>query len=319
MHARFYSHSQNKMIRNLLIIFLMIITPAATAHSVEWHKFTRTARHIVAIEMDSSQRNSSGNLTVMLRFTPRGELQRRAAAAEYGNKNYFQHLELYKLNCAEKSSRLDFIDILGWNGHKLARLPGDGKTEDVIPGSVMDRVVDLMCPEKETTEDDNDTNDSAATSTTDKSLSDILLSTEQRQRIADAQQHAAAEPGNATTWIELGNAYYDAGLANQAIEAYDRALRLKPNDSNVLNDQGAMYRQTGDTRHALANFERALAIDPNNLESLYNMGYIYLFDLHDTNRALETWQRYLDMDRSSETAEQIRSFIKRYENAPEIR
>jgi tetratricopeptide (TPR) repeat protein len=79
-----------------------------------------------------------------------------------------------------------------------------------------------------------------------------------------------------------------------------------------------MYRQAGDTQRALANFEKALAIDPNNLEGLYNMGYIYLFDLHDTNRAFEIWQRYLELDRSSETAEQIRSFIKRYENVPEI-
>jgi tetratricopeptide (TPR) repeat protein len=306
------------MIRRLLITTLMIISPTATVHSTEWQKITQTARHTVAIEMDSVRQDSSGSLTVLLRFTPRGELQRRAAAAEYDNKNYLQHLEQYKLDCAEKSSQLDFIEILGWNDKRLARLPGSAKAEDIIPGSVMDRVVDLICPEEENTEDGDDTYDSTAPSTTDKSLSNILVSTEQRQRIADAQQHAAVEPDNATTWIDLGNAYYDAGLANQAIEAYDRALKLKPNDSNVLNDQGAMYRQAGDTQRALANFEKALAIDPNNLEGLYNMGYIYLFDLHDTNRAFEIWQRYLELDRSSETAEQIRSFIKRYENVPEI-
>lgn len=41
--------------------------------------------------------------------------------------------------------------------------------------------------------------------------------------------------------------------ARQAIEAYNRALALKPDDPGVLNDQGAMFRQTGDVAQALRN------------------------------------------------------------------
>jgi tetratricopeptide (TPR) repeat protein len=318
MQAYLKKHSRFKKIRKLLATALVMITPVAMAHATEWQKITRTTRHTVAIEMDSVQRDSSGNLSVLLRFTPRGEFQRRAAATEYGNKNYLLHLEQYKLNCIEKNSRLDFIDILGWKGKRLARLPGSGKTGSIIPDSVLDKVANLVCPEEDVIEDD-DTYDSATASVTDKYLPDVPLPIEQRQRITDAQRLVATEPDNAAAWVGLGNAWYDAGMAKQAIEAYDRALKLKPNDSDVLNDQGAMYRQAGDTQRALTNFEKALAIDPSNLESLYNMGYLYLFDLHDTDRALEIWQRYLELDQSSETAEQVRSFIKRYENVPEIR
>lgn len=307
------------MIRRTLITILVTITPVATVHAIEWQKITRTTRHTVAIEMDSVQRDSSGSLTVLLRFIPRGEFQRRAAATKYGYKNYLLHLEQYRLNCAGKNSRLDFIDILGWKDKRLARLPGNGKTNAIIPNSVLDRVANLVCPEEEIIEDNDDTFDSAMAPATDKHLPDVPLSIEQHQRIDDAQRLVVAEPDNATAWIELGNAWYDAGMAKQAIEAYDHALKRTPNDSDVLNDQGAMYRQTGDTQRALANFEKALEIDPDNLECLYNMGYLYLFDLHDTDRALEFWQRYLELDNSSETAGQVRSFIKRYENVPEIR
>jgi len=303
----------------MLVTTLVIITPVAMAHATEWQKITQTTRHTVAIEMDSVQRDSSGSLAVLLQFTPRGEFQRRAAATEYGYKNYLLHLEQYKLDCSEKNSRLDFIDILGWKGKRLARLPGSGKAGSITPDSVLDKVASLVCPEEEITEDDNDTYDSATVAATDKYLPDVPLSIEQSQRIDNAQRRVATEPDNATAWIELGNAQYDAGMAKQAIEAYDHALKLNPNNSDVLNDQGAMYRQVGDTQRALTNFEKALAIDPNNLESLYNMGYIYIFDLHDTDRALAIWQRYLELDHSSETAEQVRSFIKRYENVPEIR
>ena len=318
MRAHLKKHPRFKKISKIPLTALAIIIPVAMAHATEWQKITRTTRHNVAMEMDSVHRDSSGSLAILLRFTPRGDFQRRAAATEYGYKNYLLHLERYKLNCSKKNSSLDYIDIMGWKEKRLARLPGSGKTDSIIPDSVLDRVAVLICPEEENTEDD-DTHDSATAPATDKYLPTAPLSMEQRQRIDDAQRLVAIEPGNAVAYVELGNAWYDAGMAKQAIEAYDRALKLKPDNSDVLNDQGAMYRQAGDIQRALANFEKALTIDPSNLESLYNMGYLYMFDLRDTDRALEIWQHYLELDHFSETAEQVRSFINRYKNVPETR
>ena len=102
-------------------------------------------------------------------------------------------------------------------------------------------------------------------------------------------------------------------MPQQAIDAYDRALALSPDDADVLNDQGAMYRQSGDFTRALANFEKALKITPYNLESLYNIGYVNAFDLNRMDKAREAWRRYLELDRTSETARQVQGFIERYE------
>ena len=73
-----------------------------------------------------------------------------------------------------------------------------------------------------------------------------------------------------------------------------------------------MYREVGDVKHALGNFEKALALDPSNLESLYNMGYIYAYDLNRIKPAMDIWQRYLQLDNSSERARQIQTFSERY-------
>jgi TolB-like protein/tetratricopeptide (TPR) repeat protein len=44
--------------------------------------------------------------------------------------------------------------------------------------------------------------------------------------------------------------------------AYDRALELDPNNSNVLNWQGASYSYVGDNERAAAAFRRCVEIDP---------------------------------------------------------
>jgi Tfp pilus assembly protein PilF len=138
------------------------------------------------------------------------------------------------------------------------------------------------------------------------------ISPETQQQIIETKQRAESAQTNRDAWIALGNAYYDADMHHQAIEAYDHALALKPDDADVLNDQGAMYRQSGNIAQALKNLEQALKIAPYNLETLYNLGYVNAFDLKRIDLALELWRRYLELDRTSETARQVQSFIDRY-------
>jgi tetratricopeptide (TPR) repeat protein len=303
----------------LITLLIGLAVPVAPVHAAQWHRITGTARYAVDLEMESVRQNDFGALTVLLRFTPHGEAQRRVAGERYGNRNYALHLERHEVDCSERSSRLVYLDILGWRENRLSRIPGGNRHEAIIPDSVLDRVADLVCPEDGSDEDEGD-GDTAQEMATDKSSPhEQLLSPESLKRINDAQRRTVSEPGSFSAWVELGNAWYDAEIPRQAIEAYDRALALKPDDSDVLNDQGAMYRQSGDVQRAVANFEKALAIDPENLESMYNLGYVYAFDLNRMDRALEIWQRYLNMDSTSETAEQIRSFIRQNEEGIEKR
>jgi tetratricopeptide (TPR) repeat protein len=142
------------------------------------------------------------------------------------------------------------------------------------------------------------------------------LSSDQLQQIDRLQKAADSKGATADTWRDLGNIYFDTDQPGLAIKAYDRALALRPEDTDILNDQGAMYRQTGDFKKALANFERASSADPKNLESLYNQGYVYAFDLNDIPKALIIWKRYLELESKSEAARQIHSFIDQYGKQP---
>ena len=293
----------------LLISGLLLVALPDHAEAIQWKKLTQTTRHDVAIDVGSVSLTPLGRLTVWLRFTPLGEYQRKLAASEFDKKDYRLHMEFYEVDCSDKSAVLGLTDIIGPAGKRLERLKGGVQPDAIIPGSVLDKAAQKVCPvlEEEIAETEETPE---ATDTADSSASKITQ--EAQQNITIAIQRTEKEPANYEAWIELGNAYYDADMPHQSIDAYNRSLSLKPDNTDVLNDQGAMYRQAGDFALALKNFEKAYAIDPKNLESLYNMGYVTAFDLNRIDLALDIWRLYLEQDHSSETARQVQSFVDRY-------
>jgi cytochrome c-type biogenesis protein CcmH/NrfG len=102
-----------------------------------------------------------------------------------------------------------------------------------------------------------------------------------RQRLVDAQAAVAAKPGDYDALVLLGNAAYDAREFAQAADAYERALKIRPNDPNVMTDLGTAYRNEGQVEKALELFRKARAADPKHWQSLYNEVIVLALDLHD--------------------------------------
>lgn len=290
------------------IVTTILTMQFQNAHAVQWQALNGTAHYKVVYDEESIRLTPLGRLEIWLRFTPRGEAERKLAAAEYKDKRYRSHLEYYEIDCSEQTALLGLIDILGPSRARLKRMQGGSQPEQILPGSLLDNAAQRICPvlDEETVEDDRgeDTEHAKAEAPP--------LSSEQMQQIEQLQQKAAAKEASAETWKELGNIYFDTDQPEQAIKAYDRALAQRPNDTDILNDQGAMYRQTGDFQKALANFERASTLDPKNLESLYNSGYVYAFDLNNIPKAVTIWKRYLKLESKSDTARQVQSFVDQY-------
>jgi cytochrome c-type biogenesis protein CcmH/NrfG len=134
-------------------------------------------------------------------------------------------------------------------------------------------------------------------------------------RIVQMQQVVARDPKNVQAWIQLGNDFFDTRQPEKAIDAYTRALELRPNDPNVLTDQGVMYRDIGQFQRAIANFQKANQVDPKHVQSLYNMGVVYLNDLRQPKRAIEIWNRVIQIAPQSEQAAQARASIEEAKKA----
>ncbi|PNU20751.1 hypothetical protein C2E25_05915 [Geothermobacter hydrogeniphilus] len=140
----------------------------------------------------------------------------------------------------------------------------------------------------------------------------------QGQNIKMLEAVVAKDPANRNAWVQLGNTYFDTQQPMKAIEAYGKALEIDGNDPNVLTDQGIMFRQLGWYDRAIDNFEKATAIDPNHSQSYYNLGVVYRYDLKDFPKAIEAWQKFLDLNPTGQGADQVRRDMEVLKSHPPI-
>ncbi|MGE5718085.1 MAG: tetratricopeptide repeat protein [Acidobacteriota bacterium] len=108
-----------------------------------------------------------------------------------------------------------------------------------------------------------------------------------RRKLNDLEAAVAKEPNNAELLVQLGNTAYDVEEWKKAVDAYERALKLRDADPNVLTDLGVAYRNLGNADKALAMFTQASARDPSHWPAQFNLAIVYGIDKGDTKKALE--------------------------------
>lgn len=299
------------LLKSLCVAAALFYGLSSSAQAVQWQALSGTSRYKVAYDEQSIRLTPLGKLEIWLRFSPRGETERKLAAAEYKDKRYHSHMEYYEVDCREQTAQLGMIDILGISKVRLKQLQGGTEPYPILPGSVLDSAAQHICQVL-----DEDAEEESANSESPQEEPDTTaeknLSSDTQQQIATLRTKSMAKNATAETWKELGNIYFDTDQPELAIKAYGQALVLRPDDADILNDQGAMYRLTGNYQQAVANFEKAYSIDPANRESLYNCGYVYAFDLNNIPKALVLWRKYLELETTSETARQVQSYIDQH-------
>ncbi|BBO87376.1 tetratricopeptide repeat protein [Desulfosarcina ovata] len=117
---------------------------------------------------------------------------------------------------------------------------------------------------------------------------------EARQKVIDdLKARAQTHPDDPEAWIQLGHQYFDLGLAEEAIAAYEKALAINDHDANVWTDLGVMYRRAGNPQKAVDAFDRAMQVDPGHEISRFNKGIVLFHDLKDEKGALAAWEALL--------------------------
>jgi tetratricopeptide (TPR) repeat protein len=103
----------------------------------------------------------------------------------------------------------------------------------------------------------------------------------------------ALRPDDPDTLNNRGNVLDDLERYEEALADYNRSLKQRPDHPNTLNNRGAALGDLGRYEDALADFNRSLELHPDDPDTLYNRGTAlgrlkrYEEALRDLNRSLK--------------------------------
>jgi len=95
--------------------------------------------------------------------------------------------------------------------------------------------------------------------------------------------------------FDAGDVYYDQGMYAEAIEAYTRAVELKPDWALAHNNLGLTYEKTKAAEMAAREFTEAIRLDPQLAAAHYNLASVY-YDRRQFPEVIFSYRRALEID-----------------------
>lgn len=118
-----------------------------------------------------------------------------------------------------------------------------------------------------------------------------------------APQAAPSSP--AEQHNQKGRELFDAGNVEGAIEEFQAAISVDPNNASYHCNLAIAYDEDQQDDEAKAEYEEALRLDPNDLQTLLCLGYMYN-ENDDTEMANEVWGKILQLAPDSAEAQEVK-------------
>jgi len=116
-----------------------------------------------------------------------------------------------------------------------------------------------------------------------------------RQEPGTKQYYQVRHLKEAQQLRQLGDALATQSRVNEAIDQYERALSLNPDDALTHNNLGLMLASQGWPNEAIFHYERALLLNPDDALSHYNLGNMFKTQGR-INEAIAQYERALSLN-----------------------
>ena len=119
------------------------------------------------------------------------------------------------------------------------------------------------------------------------------------------------DPNDFASLVKLGNIYYDGQQFPDAIQYYERALVLHPENADVRTDMGTAYWYQGNADKAVMELEKSLKYRPGYAQALFNLGVVRWQGKTDPKGAVQAWQELLKANPNYPQRQQVEQFIQK--------
>ena len=133
---------------------------------------------------------------------------------------------------------------------------------------------------------------------------------------ASLKAEAEADSTNITARQELGVMYLKADLYQDSITWLQQVLDIDPDNMDALLAIGDAEYGANQYDAAEKHWRHAAEVDPSVAEPWYNLGFLYMAKTPpDTGRAVECWNKVLEIAPDSELAAGVRTHLSRIATA----
>jgi cytochrome c-type biogenesis protein CcmH/NrfG len=130
-----------------------------------------------------------------------------------------------------------------------------------------------------------------------------------QQSVGPLLEAVLRNPTDFDSLVKLGDLYYDGQQFPNAIQYYERALAIQPENPDVRTDLGTAYWYSGNADKALAEMETSLKYKPGHPQTLFNLGWVKWQGKADANGAVDAWQKLLKANPDYPQKQKVEQYI----------
>ena len=130
-----------------------------------------------------------------------------------------------------------------------------------------------------------------------------------QQSVAPWLDAVNRNPADYDALVKLGDLYYDGQQFPNAIQYYERAVAIHPENPDVRTDLGTAYWYTGNADKALAEMETSLKYKPWHPQTLFNLGWVKWQGKADAKGAVAAWQKLLRTNPDYPQKQEVEQYI----------
>lgn len=103
------------------------------------------------------------------------------------------------------------------------------------------------------------------------------------------------DPNNPAAYLDRGLAYYDKDDLDRAISDYNYAITLDPNIANAFFYRGIVYYDKDDMNHTISDMNLVIQLNPDYVDA-YNFRGIAYAKKNDLDHAISDWDKALQIN-----------------------
>ena len=109
--------------------------------------------------------------------------------------------------------------------------------------------------------------------------------------------------------LKIGNIYIDLRKLDEAIDEFEKALRLAPAFADIITQLGIAYREKGQHDEAIKHFNHAKEVRPGYMPPRIHLGLTY-YSRGFYGLAEEEWREALKIDPNNAAVKTYLNFVK---------